>query len=406
MIIYIIMIDYLIYFILQLFKIGNETLAYSVVQIVFRFFLPLILLAIPYKIIMFFIYRIAKKQPANNKKIKIVFWIRIILRIVFLTLFIIIVKTLFGENFPKYVRILFSVVNQPFFSTGNSSVSILTLILIVPIYYFSAWVGKITYKVVDTSFLGSSSARNKKQPDINNIYLGNLSLFFKPGSNKAIIAAKIFRYCVVVFVFIIGLSLIGINLSSIAVILGVLGIGLGFGLQGLISNIFAGFVIMVTRVIREGDFIRVRGDRGSVTKINSISSIITTRFNETIIVPNSVLISDVIYNDSYEDRTITIDNSVMVSYDSDVDFVRSILIGIAKKCPYSKKDDEPDARVYGFDRAGIELVLYSTIDEVVERGPARAWINLEIWREFKRNNIKIPVSQMDLNLKKEETENR
>ena len=96
----------------------------------------------------------------------------------------------------------------------------------------------------------------------------------------------------------------------------------------------------------------------------------------------------------------------MVSYDSDVDFVRSILIGIAKRSPYSKKDDEPDARVYGFERAGIELVLYSTINEVVERGPARAWINLEIWREFKKNNIKIPVSQMDLNLKKEETENR
>ncbi|MCL2481199.1 MAG: mechanosensitive ion channel [Spirochaetaceae bacterium] len=334
---------------------------------------------------------------------KLVFWIRTILRIAFITLFILIAKILFGENFTKYLRILFNVVNQPFFSTGNSSVSILTLIMIVPIYYFSVWIGKITYKIVDASFLGSSLTNDiKKQSDINNVYLGNLSMFFKPGSNRTVVIAKVLRYCVVVFVFIIGLSLIGINLSSIAVILGVLGIGLGFGLQNFIANIFAGFVIMVTKVIREGDFINVKEDRGTVTKINSVSSIVTTRFNETIIVPNSVLISDIIYNDSYEDRTITIDNSVMVSYDSDVDLVRSILIGIAKRSPYSKKDDEPDARVFKFDRSGIEMVLYSTINEVVERGPAKAWINLEIWREFKKNGIVIPVSQMDVNVKKEE----
>jgi small-conductance mechanosensitive channel len=198
------------------------------------------------------------------------------------------------------------------------------------------------------------------------------------------------------------LSLIGINLSSIAVMLGVLGIGLGFGLQNLVANIFAGFVIMLTKPIKEGDFINVRGDRGSVVKVNSISTIVTTRLNENIIVPNSVLISDVIYNDSYSERTITIENSVIVSYDSDVDFVRSILLEIAKRSPYSKEHDEPDARVFSFDRAGIEIILYSTINEVVERGPARAWINLEIWREFKKHGIIIPVSQMDVNVKKED----
>ena len=283
MIIYIIMIDNITGFILEFCNIERETLACSIVQITFRFLLPLILFVITYKLVMLFIYRIAlKKHVADNKKIKIIFWIRTILRIVFLITFIITVKILFGDNYTRFLNVLFNVVNQPFFSTGNNSISILTLILIVPIYYFSAWIGKIAYKIMDASFLGPSST--------NNAYLGNLSVFLKPGSNKAIYAAKIIRYCVVVFVFIIGLSLIGINLSSLAVILGVLGIGLGFGLQGLIANIFAGFVIMVTRVIREGDFIRVRGDRGSVTKVNSISSIITTRFNETIIVPNSVLI--------------------------------------------------------------------------------------------------------------------
>ncbi|MCL2793352.1 MAG: mechanosensitive ion channel [Spirochaetaceae bacterium] len=394
------MIDNLIDFAFQFFKIENEVLARSVVNMVLKFFAPLMFLIAFYKMVMIYIYRIlARKRLANNKKFRIVFWIRIGLRIFFVSLFFIIVRILTGENLVDYLRVLFSVVNQPFFVSGNNSISILTLIMIIPIYYLSTWVGKITYKVFDASSFTSS---NVKQSDVNNVYLGNLNMFVKPGTSKTIAAAKVLKYCIIVFVFIIGLSLIGINLSSIAVLLGVLGIGLGFGLQNLVANIFAGFVIMLTKVIKEGDFINVKGDRGTVTKINSVSSIVTTRLNETIIVPNSVLISDVIYNESYEDRSVVIENSVVVSYDSDIDFVRSLLIDIAKRSPYSKKHDEPDPRILKFDRAGIEMVLLSTINEVVERGPARAWLNLEIWREFKKNNITIPVSQMDVNVKAEE----
>ena len=402
MIIYTIMIDSLIDFILELFKIENETLACSLVHIVFKIFVPLILLVVPYKTIMLCIYRIlAKIHLTNNKKIKIIFWTRTLLRIIFISLFILIVKILFGEDFIKYLKILFSVVNQPFYSAGNNSISLLTLIMIIPIYYLALWLGKITYKIVNAAFLGPSLTNINRQ-EIDTVYLGNLNIFLKSNNNKTSVAAKVFKYCVIAFIFIVGLSLLGINLSSLAVILGVLGIGLGFGLQNLVANIFAGFVIMITKVIREGDFINVREDRGTVTKINSISSIITTRFNEKIIIPNSVLISDIIYNDSYEDRTVVIENNVMVSYDSDIDLVRSILSEIAKRSPYSKKSEEPDSRILKFDRAGIDIVLYSTINEVVERGPAKAWINLEIWREFKKNNIIIPVSQMEVNVKKEE----
>jgi len=396
------MIDQLVVFIVQILHLENESLAITVISMLLKFFVPLMLLLGLYKILMFCIYRIfAKRQLSNNKKMKIVFWIRIVLRLIFISLFIIAVKILTGENLVKYLKVLLSVVQQPFYSAGNNTISILTIVMIVPVYYFSSWIGKITYKLLDTSSF-ASSFNNMKQSDTNNVYLGNLTMFLKPGNNKTLVAAKVLKYSVTVFVFIIGLSLIGINLSSIAVMLGVLGIGLGFGLQNLIANIFAGFTIMLTKVVKEGDFINVRGDRGAVTKINSVSSIVTTRLNETIIVPNAVLISDVIYNESYEDRNVVIQNSVIVAYDSDIDFVRSLMIDIAKRSPYTKKNEEPDPRIFSFDRAGIEIVLYSTITEVVERGPARAWINLEIWREFKKNNIRIPVSQMDVSVKKEE----
>ncbi len=397
------MIDRLIDFISTILKIEKESLASSVIQITFKFLIPLIVLVIFYKLIMLSIYRkLAKKHLSVDKKAKIILWIKLILRIFFILIFIFTVKTLFGEDLTKYIKILFSAVNQPFYSTANTSISLFTIIMVIPIYYISSWIGKITYKLFDTSFLTSSLKNSIKNQDGSNVYLGNLHIFVKPGHKKTISATKILRYGVSIFAFIIGLSLIGIDLSSIAVILGVLGIGLGFGLQNLVANIFAGFVIMLTKPIREGDFINVRGDRGSVTKVNSVSTIVTTRFNETIIVPNSVLISDVIYNDSFSDRTITIENSVIVSYNSDIEQVRAILIEIAKRSPYSKKYEEPDARVFSFDRAGVEMVLYSTINEVVERGPAKAWVNLEIWREFKRNGILIPVNQIDVSFKKEE----
>jgi small-conductance mechanosensitive channel len=193
--------------------------------------------------------------------------------------------------------------------------------------------------------------------------------------------------------------LIGVDLSSIAVILGVLGIGLGFGLQNLVANVFAGFVILFTKPVKEGDFITVGTNNGTVTKINTVSTIVTTKLNETIIVPNSVLISDVIFNNTYSDRTIIIKNSVMVSYDSDIDYIRSLLVSIANRSPYNVNNDEPEARISSFERTGIDMVLYSTAKEVYDRGAATAWINFEIWKEFKEKGIKIPVAFIDVNIK-------
>ncbi|MCL2294724.1 MAG: mechanosensitive ion channel [Spirochaetes bacterium] len=398
------MIDIFIESVLQFLRIEDESLAGTIVHMVFKFVIPLAVLIAAYKAIMLGIYRIiAKRRLSSNKKVKIVFWLRIVFRIIFIILLVFIVKILFGENSINHIKILFSGINQPLFSTGNSTISLFTMIMIIPVFYFSTWAGKVVYRLVDTSFFSSTLTSSAKQAEHEkNVYLGNLSMFVEPSNKKVLAIAKILKYVVVVFAFIIGLSLIGIDISSIAVLLGVLGIGLGFGLQNLIANIFAGFTIMLTKPIEEGDFINVRGSRGTVVKVNSVSTIVLTRLNETIIVPNSVLLSDVIYNDSHSDRIVVIENMVIVSYDSDVEMIKTLLIEIAKRSPYSKKNDEPDARITNFDRAGVEFTLYSAINEVVERGPARAWIYLEIWREFKKNGIKIPVSQMDVNIKKEE----
>jgi potassium-dependent mechanosensitive channel len=195
------------------------------------------------------------------------------------------------------------------------------------------------------------------------------------------------------------LSVIGIDLSSIAVIFGVLGLGLGFGLQNIISNFFAGILIIISRPVKVGDLISMGENRGFITRINTISTIMTTLLNETLIIPNSMLISDVIFNDSYSDKSIIIKNPISVSYKTNLDVAKDVLIGIGELNPFIKRGTFPEVRLKYFGDSGINLTMYITVTDVADRNSAMSWNNFEIWREFKKQNIEIPYPQRDLYIK-------
>ena len=372
------MIDLIKEFFSTQIKISGEELPVNMLQLILRFVLPVIILVVTYKLIILYLYKSLKKTSLTDEtKKRTIKYIRILFRVVILVSFMVIIDKLLGDEVASYMKLVLSVLNEPFFVTGTTSISLVTVFMMLPLFYFSSWLGKMAYRLFDTSFIETAHI----------------------GEEKKFTIAKLVRYGVTIMTLLIGLSIIGINMSSIAVMFGVLVIGLGFGLQNLVANLFAGFVIIITRPVKEGDFINVGENRGVITKINTISTIITTLMNETIIVPNSLLISDVIYNDTYSDKNMVIKNTVTVSYDSDIDMVRSILMGVAMKNPYFKSDTEADARVLNFGSSGIEMVLYSTINDVKDRGLATAWNNLEIWRELKANKIEIPISQMDVRIK-------
>jgi small-conductance mechanosensitive channel len=150
---------------------------------------------------------------------------------------------------------------------------------------------------------------------------------FDPGLQFAI--TKIFGYVFVTLAFYVALVVNGINLSSLAVVAGALGIGVGFGLQNIVSNFVSGLVLLAERPVSVGDRIEVSGVAGNVTRINLRSTTVLTNDNISIIVPNSDLTSKPVTNWSYGDPRVRIRLPVSVAYGSDVEQLRSALLEVA-----------------------------------------------------------------------------
>jgi len=360
--------------------LGTVELPFTIHELFFRFVLPTLIFFIVYKIFMMFLRRILERSKVKEDvRYNIIRWVRFAIRLIYAAFTIIMFSRLFGAEIYRYLELFYNLLSTPFFESGTTRISLITLILMIPVFYFASWVAKLAIKFLNKSVFTSFSLDDSKRFTITSVV----------------------RYGIIVIIVIIGLSVIGINLSSLAVLFGVLGIGVGFGLQGVISNFFSGIVLLFTQPIKEGDRILVQDSEGAVVKIRLLSSTINTLTNESIIIPNSQLINNQIYNYSYEDRRIIILNTIQVSYEADLDNVIEVLKRIALENPYGLRRPEPIVRVAEFQDSGILMKLFTWVRDVTNKYESLSWTNLEIWREFKKEGISIPYPQMDVHLKKE-----
>ncbi|RKX78079.1 MAG: mechanosensitive ion channel protein MscS [Spirochaetes bacterium] len=372
------MLDTLRKILLSPIIIGGEEFPFTLSALLFRVLLPLLLCFVLYRIILKLLLRLLRSSKIKHEiQTKIHMWVRRILRLLYAVLFISLAGRLLGAEIFYYVGLFFSFLSQPFFESGSTRISIVTLILIIPVFYVASWVARVTRGFVNRSVLEKIAIDEAKKFSISNLI----------------------RYGVMVIVVLIGLSLIGLNLSSLAVIFGVLGIGVGFGLQSMVSNFFAGIVIILTRPIKEGDRVLVANFEGTVDRIRLLSTVINTLTNESIIVPNSQIIGDKVYNYSYEDRRIIIVNIVQISYASDLEKALEVLVQIGRDNPFGIKNMKPYARVWSFADSGIELRLFTWVHEVIDKYEGLSWANLQIWRRFREQGIEIPFPQLDLHIK-------
>ncbi|UCF96443.1 MAG: mechanosensitive ion channel [Spirochaetaceae bacterium] len=366
-------------FLLTPLEIGSISFFFSPLQAILRFVLPLVLLFVVARVLLVILKRVILKQvtiPDENKQ-KIYRYIRLVLRIVVLIVLLFIVFSFFGAEIGNFLARVWEVLTTPFTAAGSSRISVITILLAIPIVYLASWVSKLTRRFLDATVLQKLTITDASRFTISSLV----------------------RYGVLILAILIGLSIIGINLSSLAVVIGALGIGIGFGLQNVVANYVAGLVIFFERPVKEGDRILVNGLEGDVVQIKLRSTVINTLTNETIIVPNSQLVGNSIHNYSYNDRRIIVVNRVQVSYSTDLDRALEVLLDVASRNPYSLKDMAPGARVGAFQDSGIEMVLWTWIDEATNKLAAGAWNNLEIWRAFKQDGIVIPFPQVDLHVK-------
>ena len=225
-------------------------------------------------------------------------------------------------------------------------------------------------------------------------------LGFQEGTREAI--AMIFRYFTITLAFIIVPQVAGLDLSSLAFLAGGLGIGIGFGFQGLAQNFVSGLILDFEQPIRVGDYIELGDLEGTIRKISIRSTIVVTNDGISIIVPNSDLVNHRIINWSYENMNSRIHIPVRVAYGSDPVLVTEALLAATQRDSRILSYPPPQVwlRSFGEDSMNFELLVW--IDKPRFRLPIQSSLNFIIHNELYLKNIRIPVSQRDLWLRNPE----
>jgi small-conductance mechanosensitive channel len=207
-------------------------------------------------------------------------------------------------------------------------------------------------------------------------------------------------YCFIAIGFFFAFKVVHLDLSSLAVIVGALGIGIGFGLQNVVSNFISGLIILAERPIAIGHRIEVGSVAGQVTKINLRSTTVVTNDNITIIVPNSNFITNAVTNWSYGDPKVRLRLPVGVAYGSDVAKLRTLLLAVAAENSAVLAQPLPSVRFLGFGDSALnfELAVW-TIELAQSPTRFRSDLYFAIERKLRENKIEIPFPQRDLHLR-------
>ncbi|HKP85989.1 MAG TPA: mechanosensitive ion channel domain-containing protein [Blastocatellia bacterium] len=189
-----------------------------------------------------------------------------------------------------------------------------------------------------------------------------------------------------------------VDLTGVAVILGFLSVGVGFGLQYIASDLASGFILLFERPLRVGDRLKMGDIEGRVDSIRLRSTTLTTNDDVTVVVPNSELVRGKVVNWSYCER-VRIRIPAGAAYGSDVREVTAALIEAGRNVDHVLKDPPPKVYLKGFGESAIDFELLVWIDRPHDHQQIRSDINYGIERIFGERGIEIPFPQRDLRLR-------
>lgn len=210
---------------------------------------------------------------------------------------------------------------------------------------------------------------------------------------------SIVRYAILTIGLVVILQIVGVDLSTLTILLGALGVGIGFGLQTVTNNFVSGLIILFERPVKVGDRVEVGGIAGNVVRISIRATEIITNDNISIIVPNSEFIANTVINWSHGDHIVRFNYEIGVAYGEDPEVIRETLLEIALANDGVIKDREPDVLFKEFGDSSVNFTLrvwtqdYADLPEVL-----RSQLNFEIARRFKEKGIRIPYPQRDVHL--------
>ena len=207
------------------------------------------------------------------------------------------------------------------------------------------------------------------------------------------------KYSIIIVGLLIAFVSIGFDFNKFAILIGALGVGIGFGLQNLVNNFISGIVLIFERPIQTGDVIKVGEITGTVKRIGIRASVVRTFDGAEIIVPNGNLISSELTNWTFSDRFRRMDVAVGVEYGSDIEKVKELLLLAGKDIEGVL--DRPAAIVLfqNFGDSSLDFILRSWTKDFDNWLTIESQLRFEINKLFEENNIVIPFPQADINFK-------
>lgn len=267
-------------------------------------------------------------------------------------------------------------IRTPLFEISGNKFSIMSLILAIIVFYLSVMLSKMAERFVKNLLADKELDAGVK---------GSIERFT--------------RYTVVIIGVLMTLDTVGISLSSLAALGAVLMVGIGFGLQNITQNFISGLIILLERPIKIGDLVKVQGVSGKVIEIGARSTLIHTRDDVAIIVPNSQFISEQVVNESFSGEKMRLHIPVGVAYGSDTSQVKEVLLKVAKENKRVLDHPAPTVSFNDFGDSSLKFEVRVWVRELWENDIIESDIRFAIDKAFRDNCIQIPFPQRDLHLK-------
>jgi small-conductance mechanosensitive channel len=266
----------------------------------------------------------------------------------------------------------------PIFKLGETHITLWTLLYFVILLVLLVWLTGIFQRWL----LRTWSAKTKSEE----------------GTRQAVLS--IVRYSMITLGLLVIIQTAGIDLTTLNVLAGAVGIGVGFGLQNIANNFISGVIILFERPIKIGDRIEVGEVEGDVVRIGARSTTVVTNDNITIIIPNSRFVSEDVINWSHNDDKVRFKIPVSVAYGTDARLVERLLIEVAKNNPDVLDDPPPSVRLMEFGDNGLQFELRAWTNTMTHRkGLLISALNFAIYDSFNKHKIEIPYPQRDLHLR-------
>lgn len=308
--------------------------------------------------------RVGKKAPVLFYVLLVIGWV-----------------VLFGRNF-----LAFNYLSKPlqnFFSQdrtlGGYTFSIYNLVLFLAIMLTSVMVSKIvSFFASDRHLVSGKDGQQERQ-----------------GIGSWLLLVRISILCIGLF---LAVAAAGIPVDRITIVLGALGVGIGFGLQTLVNNLVSGLIIAFEKPVNVGDIVEIGGQGGKMKSIGFRSSVVSNWDGADVVMPNGDLLNSHLINWSLGGNRKRMSIMIGIAYDSDLEKCRQILIGILDGDQRINKNPGPVVQFEQFSNSAIDLRIYFWTKHIADIAATRSDLIVAIVEAFKTNGIAIPFPQQDIYL--------